>query len=516
MSSIDHPLLGRIQGNQTNDVIEFLGIPYANVAHRFAPPVPISHQERSPEAIFDATSYGPSVEGKDGCEMDFALIQHTLPRTHFAQSGTESLNLNMTIPRMTKPSEPLPVLVFLHGGGFEVGSSSWPQNRLNRLVSLACELGLPVLGVSINYRVGPAGFLTSMEMRDAGLTSNNGLRDQRVALKWVQHHIRGFGGDPDNVTLVGHSAGGVSAALHLSSEEPLFKRVACLSGHFLAKKPLPSEVHEHIYNECLRILNLETLSASERVSRLLELGADDLENISRFPSSPIVDGEICSEMPSVHAISNTIPTSLHRGWCQDLFIGSCHFDGSILAGALEHRKAGIGMSFAGHLASGLTQAPGLADKILSTYGINVDNQNDDGDLYGILKLANDLFFYVPTIYMAEAWKSGSAYLYRFNSPNPWEGQWQGEAAHITDLTMLLHNFDEFLTEEQQGPGREFSHDLLTFVSAKAPWKAFDGQESSAREYGSLISDQRGSIWEILKGIDPDQLTGLLEGFLASG
>lgn len=59
-----------------------------------------------------------------------------------------------------------------------------------------------------SYRVGPAGFLTSMEMRGAGLTSNNGLRDQRVALKWVQQHIRGFGGDPDNVTLVGHSAGG--------------------------------------------------------------------------------------------------------------------------------------------------------------------------------------------------------------------------------------------------------------------------------------------------------------------
>jgi carboxylesterase type B len=83
--------------------------------------------------------------------MDFALTQHTLPRTHFAQSSTEGLNLNITLPRMTKSSEPLPVLVFLHGGGFEIGSSSWPQNRLNRLVSLACEIGLPVLGVSIKY-----------------------------------------------------------------------------------------------------------------------------------------------------------------------------------------------------------------------------------------------------------------------------------------------------------------------------------------------------------------------------
>jgi carboxylesterase type B len=58
MSSIDHPLLGRIQGNQTNDVIEFLGIPYATVAHRFAPPVPIGQPEKRPEGILNATSYG--------------------------------------------------------------------------------------------------------------------------------------------------------------------------------------------------------------------------------------------------------------------------------------------------------------------------------------------------------------------------------------------------------------------------------------------------------------------------
>lgn len=59
-----------------------------------------------------------------------------------------------------------------------------------------------------SYRVGPAGFLTSKELRDAGFTPNNGLRDQRVALQWIKAHIGGFGGDSENITLVGHSAGG--------------------------------------------------------------------------------------------------------------------------------------------------------------------------------------------------------------------------------------------------------------------------------------------------------------------
>lgn len=59
-----------------------------------------------------------------------------------------------------------------------------------------------------SYRLGAPGFLTSEELRQAGYRSNNGLRDQRVALDWVQKHIRDFGGDPDNVTAAGQSAGG--------------------------------------------------------------------------------------------------------------------------------------------------------------------------------------------------------------------------------------------------------------------------------------------------------------------
>lgn len=177
-----------------------------------------------------------------------------------------------------------------------------------------------------SYRVGPAGFLTSQELRDAGFTPNNGLRDQRVALQWIKAHIKGFGGDSENITLVGHSAGGVSASLHLASEEPLFKRVACLSGQFLAVKPLPDPVHEHFYAESVRILGLDNLSPTERVSHIQGLNADEVAKISAFPSRPIIDGNICLEMPSVKAVAGEIPTTLHRGWCQDLFIGDCQFD----------------------------------------------------------------------------------------------------------------------------------------------------------------------------------------------
>lgn len=118
----------------------------------------------------------------------------------------------------------------------------------------------------------------------------------------------------------------VSASLHLASEEPLFKRAACLSGQFLAVKPLPDPIHEHFYAESVRILGLDNLSPSERVSRIQGLNTDEVAKISAFPSRPIVDGNICLEMPSVKALAGGVPTTLHRGWCQDLFIGDCQFD----------------------------------------------------------------------------------------------------------------------------------------------------------------------------------------------
>ncbi|KAJ5660918.1 uncharacterized protein N7484_000290 [Penicillium longicatenatum] len=499
MTTIQHPILGRIQGNKKNDLVEFLGIQYASLAHQFAPPVPINRKDF--DELIDATSYGPSVGGVDGCDSEFDLIQHKLPRTHFAKSATQGLNLNITVPNVNDSPTKLPFLVFLHGGGFGVGSSSCPQHQLTNLVSITSELGLPVVGVNINYRVGPAGFLTSKELRDAGFTPNNGLRDQRVALQWIKTHIDGFGGDSENITLVGHSAGGVSASLHLASEEPLFKRVACLSGQFLAVKPLPDPAHEHFYAESLRILGLDDLSPSERVSRIQGLNADEVAKISAFPSRPIVDGDICLEMPSVKAITDGIQTTLHRGWCQDFFIGDCQFDGSIMAGALDHRKSGIGKAFEEYLTKEVEDIPGLSSKILSTYGIDSDN-NDDEALHGILRLLNDVFFYIPTVYLAQSWNDGAAYVYRFNSLNPWEGRWKGKASHITDLTMLLHNYDEFLNEEQKIAGQDYTRDLLAFVSGKKPWQASYGQGAFEREYGHLQGGRSKSIWDIIKEIEP--------------
>ena len=130
-----------------------------------------------------------------------------------AQSGfygpgsEDCLFLNVWRPKDVASQEKLPVMVFIHGGGFYSGSSSDPLYDGSRLASKN------VIFISFNYRLGALGFLTTASSQG----SNYGLLDQQLALRWVQDNVGAFGGDPARVTLVGESAGAISIGLHLTA-----------------------------------------------------------------------------------------------------------------------------------------------------------------------------------------------------------------------------------------------------------------------------------------------------------
>src|SRR5579871_189288 len=131
---------------------------------------------------------------------EFGLIQKELPTDPFPYSEKDGLNLVVTVPEGTTSSSNLPVFVWyrpatresadyrIHGGGFVGGAGNWVQYDHSRLVALSSQVGTPIIGVGINYRLGPLGFLTSSALAKVGLTGNYGLKDQRIALEWV----RGF------------------------------------------------------------------------------------------------------------------------------------------------------------------------------------------------------------------------------------------------------------------------------------------------------------------------------------
>lgn len=212
---------GPITGTPLNDVLVFKGIPYAKPPVgplRWRAPVPPEPWDQ-PRAM---TDYGPS------CPQPRASMggwdRHVFP----IHQSEDCLYLNVWTPAKA-PSDRLPVMVWIHGGGFVQGSGSMRfydgQNLARR----------GVVVVTLNYRLGPFGFFNHPALQtesDDGSAGNYGLRDQIAALKWIQDNIAALGGDPGNVTIFGESAGGVSVATLMTSPpaQGLFHKAIAQSG----------------------------------------------------------------------------------------------------------------------------------------------------------------------------------------------------------------------------------------------------------------------------------------------
>jgi para-nitrobenzyl esterase len=202
-------LLGRFQEN----VAEFLGIPFAAAPVddlRFQPPAAVNPWS----GVRNALEYGPSP------------IQPGSFATGGKQLGSEDcLYLNLWASTPYKKGKP--VIVWIYGGGFEGGSASSDEFNGQQLAAKA-----DAVFINFNYRVGLLGFGALPQSEAYPSSTNLGLRDAIAALEWVHRNVELFGGDPDNVTVIGHSAGSFMASALLSNlkAQGLFARLVLLSG----------------------------------------------------------------------------------------------------------------------------------------------------------------------------------------------------------------------------------------------------------------------------------------------
>lgn len=189
--------LGRYLAEYDQDL--FLGMPYAQ------PPLG-DLRFRSPQSL------NTSLDGvRDASEYGYSCMQY-----HTAFNLSEDcLTVNVIRPSGNF-SDSLPVLVWIYGGGLYTGSTADPQYNLSGVVKVSQDLGQPVIAVDMNYRLGMWGFLQTPGLVAEG-SSNAGLLDQRLALRWIQENIAAFGGDPERVVVWGESAGAQSIAYHLFS-----------------------------------------------------------------------------------------------------------------------------------------------------------------------------------------------------------------------------------------------------------------------------------------------------------
>ncbi|KAF5327031.1 hypothetical protein D9619_004783 [Psilocybe cf. subviscida] len=193
-----------------NRMDKFLGIPFAQQpvgALRFRAPVPIT---QTSSAVFNATVFG-----------------HACPQPAASGLGApiaeDCLHLNIWRPQGLAANAKLPVLFWIHGGGYTSGAASDPNTDPTGFIQRSVDTGKPFIFVSTNYRVNTFGFLASTSVPPEDL--NVGLQDQRQALVFVKQNIAAFGGDPSKVTIWGQSAGAGSVEAHIlfPASESLFR-----------------------------------------------------------------------------------------------------------------------------------------------------------------------------------------------------------------------------------------------------------------------------------------------------
>ncbi|NXM75550.1 CEL lipase, partial [Serilophus lunatus] len=271
----------------------FRGIPFAAPPNRLEDP--------QPHPGWDGTLQAKSFKNR--------CMQMTLTQTDI-RGKEDCLYLNIWIPQGRRQvSTKLPVMVFIYGGAFLVGGSQG-ANFLDNYLYDGEEIAVRgnVIVVTVNYRLGPLGFLST---GDENLPGNYGLKDQHMAIAWVKRNIKAFGGDPDNITIFGESAGAVSVSLQMLSpkNKGLFKRAISQSGVGLCSwaiqrdpllwaKKLGEKVgcsteNTTVLADCLRVADPKELTLAYH----LQLTKLPMPLVHTLALTPVVDGDFLPDMP---------------------------------------------------------------------------------------------------------------------------------------------------------------------------------------------------------------------------
>jgi para-nitrobenzyl esterase len=425
VSTVVETTAGRVSGRVRRGAQLFAGIPYAappTGPDRFRPPRP--HPGWT--GTLEATSFGAAAPQRPG------MMEALAGGGEGPSWDEDCLFLNVVTPNADDARRP--VLVWIHGGGFTGGTGSIPWYD-----GTSFALDGDCVVVTLNYRLGVLGFLHLGGHLDGFEGSGNlGILDQLAALRWVQENIAGFGGDPDNVTIFGESAGAMSVAtlLGLPEARGLFHRAIAQSraAHHLQGPDLSSEVVEQLIADLglpdasglLTASVDELLAAQARVSTAITAARAKQGGLS-LPFSPTLDGTVIRRAPlEVIRAGEGVDVPLLVGtnldeWNAWALMLSREIDEETILRRLDR----------------LT--PGDADAVLAAYR---DGRAEDelADVWNAV--LTDYIFRIPAIRLAEATIDGgqTVHSYRFDWPSAaFDGRLG--ACHALEIPFVFHTVD---------------------------------------------------------------------------
>ncbi|XP_055838522.1 juvenile hormone esterase-like [Episyrphus balteatus] len=287
-----------MSGFQSDKFEVFMGVPFAEPPVgdlRFSNPKPMKPWK----GVLDATKAKPD-----------CIQKNYLPPQPFVSGQEDCLYLNIYRP-INKDKKPLPVMVYIFGGGFFAGTASPLIHGPEYFMDTK-----EVILVTLAYRLGALGFLST---GDANMPGNFGLKDQNLALKWIQSYISYFGGDPHSVTIFGQSAGAVSVHMHILSDlsSGLFQRAIVMSGNAGAPyatpiaKPLDQARKQA---ELVGIPNANNISPKDLTKALRQIDANKIvesgDGFKYWHVDPLTTFRPVIEEPSPNAFLTADPVDL--------------------------------------------------------------------------------------------------------------------------------------------------------------------------------------------------------------
>jgi len=490
---------GEVQGREKDGVLLFAGIPYA------APPTG-RRRFRAPEphdswtGVRDARRFGPAAPQPR---------EEGLTSNPEVRWDEDCLTLNVCTPALDDARRS--VLFWIHGGGFRTGQGAIPWYNGTSFAQRG-----DIVTVSINYRLGALGFahleaIGGAEYASSGL---NGIRDQIAALQWVRDNIAAFGGDPQQVTIAGESAGGMSVGTLLGCPTgvELFRGAIPQSGaaHNTLTREQGTELARH-FAAALGAGSIDALVAApverilaaqvelERQSGRGDFRAWNATGLGGMPFQPVVDGHVLPH-PPIDALRAGLAAKVR------VLVGTNRDEMTIfgIGGIDEERLRRI---------AGRTFADG--DAALAAYRTEWPGAEPDDLLMAIM---TDSVFRIPAVRVAEAQvqNGGTAYQYLFT----WQSRAFGgrlKSTHALEIPFVFNNLSRAGVDIFLGPGAapqalaDAMHAAwIAFVRAGNPscdavgeWPAYDLTRRPVMELGDQIgvrSDPYGATRTLWQGL----------------
>jgi len=426
---------GKVEGIQTkNGVLAFLGIPFAQAPKgdlRFAPPVEVVPWE----GVRDATHAGTSAP---------QMLDDLEPSSKFAQDE-DCLNLDIWTPGLDGKKRP--VIVYIHGGAFIGGGSNDPVYDGANISKRG-----DIVFASINYRIGMLGFLYledfGAEFKGSG---SNGIRDQVMALRWIKNNIARFGGDPENITIMGESAGAQSvfALIGLPQAKGLFQKGIAESGTINAFRT--KEEAAALTKQFMRIANvtdvagLRKLKPAEVIDAQVRLASEVGPMASRM-CAPVVDGTVIPK-DLLAAIQDGAAAGI------SLLNGTVHDEYCYWIGYYPVLKTKPLSQF---LAENTWVARNLGDQkqgVLDFYKKKYPMPGPDkSSVSSSVAFVTDLQFLMQHIRVSEAQeKHAKVWMYRFDWKSQVPNKEYLNACHAIEVPFVLNTFSSALADEIVGP-----------------------------------------------------------------